>query len=314
MTILPKMNKRLLTFFALLAISAVCFAGMPSKVVGVWATNDTVFDGEFLQTGFAIYLREDGSAIILGGERTSKNCSQDECHKVSGGRFLATFDDRKQDIHLSGRDMTGATISGRAFVYEDKAQTLTGVTTSFSDKVLYRKFASAPPIAFQAYTEAIAKLEHDIPTGFATYVVHAANMEPTLKRKQIVLADLKIYGDALPTRGDIVAFRSVKHDNNVFIERVVALPGDRLEIREGNLFINNQQFVETYVLPANRQTPYSKKFEPIVLQEGSIFVLGDNRDRSMDSRLLGPISIKDVVGKAFMVKPSEHEGEFVPIR
>jgi len=83
-----------------------------------------------------------------------------------------------------------------------------------------------------------------------------------------------------------------------FIKRVIGLPGDVVEGMDGNVFVNGERLEEPYLKhPDELISP----FGPVQVPEGSLFVMGDNRRASQDSRFFGPIPIDDVVGKAFII-------------
>lgn len=84
-----------------------------------------------------------------------------------------------------------------------------------------------------------------------------------------------------------------------FVKRLIGLPGDTVEIREGEVFINGQALEEPYLDPAH--TRRKPNMEPVTLGEDEYFVLGDNRDNSNDSRRIGPIGRKALVGRVRLV-------------
>ncbi len=104
-------------------------------------------------------------------------------------------------------------------------------------------------------------------------------------------------------RGDIVSFLFPKDTSKYYIKRIVGLPGETLEIREGKVFINNVELDETYVLgPYNTTKP---TFPPKVIETDQYYVLGDNRDNSSDSRYWGTVSKELINGKFLMTYATE---------
>ena len=105
-------------------------------------------------------------------------------------------------------------------------------------------------------------------------------------------------------RGDIVAFVSPNLGNIPFVKRLVGLPGDIIEISDKQLFVNDEASVDQYAhfvdLNVNAVGPRDN-FGPVVVPEGKFFVLGDNRDRSYDSRFWGFANVADVKGKATFI-------------
>lgn len=163
-----------------------------------------------------------------------------------------------------------------------------------------------------------------------TFVVQAfyipsASMEPTLNIGDRVLVEKVTYLIGGPARGDVVVFERdfggapVPEDDRSFlteigdafrglfgfptggaqdfIKRVIAVEGDDVEGRDGRLFVNGEEVTEQY-LPQGMET---SSFGPVKVPEGSIFVMGDNRENSDDSRSFGPVPVDRVVGHAFVL-------------
>lgn len=137
--------------------------------------------------------------------------------------------------------------------------------------------------------------------------VHGQSMEPTLHSDQRLVVEKLSYNSWLhlrsPQRGDVVVLR-LNGMEDLLIKRVIGLPGDQVEIRGGQVFINHQMLDEPYVVfPANGD------YGPIDVPPLHLFVLGDNRNFSNDSRTFGPIPMKNVIGRAwFSYWPPETVG------
>ncbi len=125
--------------------------------------------------------------------------------------------------------------------------------------------------------------------------VWGLSMEPQIHSGQYVLINTFAYRLGRPHRGDIVAFR---HDANgrVFIKRVIGLPGDRVRIDRGTVSVNGTALAEPYVHGADRRS-----FAEIVVPPQAVFVLGDNRTNSEDSRVFGPVRDNTLLGHAIAV-------------
>lgn len=95
------------------------------------------------------------------------------------------------------------------------------------------------------------------------------------------------------SRSDVVVFRYEKQPGTLFIKRIIGLPSEKVEIRGGKVFINGQVLNETYY---NRETTGDAS---VTLGQDQYFVLGDNRNKSFDSRSFGPITKSSVEGKVF---------------
>ena len=103
-----------------------------------------------------------------------------------------------------------------------------------------------------------------------------------------------------PERGDIIVFNP-PDDDKPYIKRVVGLPGDVIEFSQGFVILNGQQLTEPYIQDGITRCPGGICDEPITIPEGHVFVLGDNRRNSEDSRYFGPITIGSIIGKATLV-------------
>lgn len=127
--------------------------------------------------------------------------------------------------------------------------------------------------------------------------VVGSSMEPTYHNGNIVLVDKVFYKRSQPQYNDIVIIKyhvSAKEDQ--IIKRVVGLGGDRIEMKNNQLYRNGELLEEDYIQEAmvgNEDFAYD-------IPEGKIFVMGDNRNRSVDSRLIGYVDFEDeVVGRVF---------------
>ncbi len=124
--------------------------------------------------------------------------------------------------------------------------------------------------------------------------VSGPSMEPHIVSGEYVLIDTLAYRfGGTPHRGDVVAF---EHDGavpEVFIKRVIGLPGDRVRITRGTVYIDGTPLAEPYVRYADRRS-----FPEVTVPPGNVFVLGDNRANSEDSRFFGPVPDRDLMGRA----------------
>lgn len=117
-------------------------------------------------------------------------------------------------------------------------------------------------------------------------------MLPALKDGDRIMIDRRV--EKLE-RGDIVIYYRSKERSVSYIHRIVGLPGETVEIREGEVFINGNPIKETHVEPQNNQS--ARSMMAITLPQDSYFVLGDNRDNSADSRVWGPLKKDLIYGK-----------------
>ncbi|WP_400163367.1 signal peptidase I [Brevibacillus sp. TJ4] len=139
----------------------------------------------------------------------------------------------------------------------------------------------------------------------APYVVQGRSMETTLHDGERVIVNKAIYYLDDPQPGDIVIIHPDASGEN-WIKRVVAVAGDTVEAKNDQLYVNGQPLQEDY-LNENRLKSeaagvvLTADFGPVTVEEGSVFVMGDNRNNSMDSRVIGPVQLDHVVGRAEFV-------------
>lgn len=136
--------------------------------------------------------------------------------------------------------------------------------------------------------------------------VENISMEPTLQPGYLLIVNKLAYKLGEPQHGDIVVFHYMGDKNEDYIKRVIGLPGDEVKIENGTVYVNGIALNEPYIaaFPA-----YSGTW---VVPEGSLFVLGDNRNNSSDSHQWGFVDMDDVVGKAvFIYYPFDVIGSLV---
>ncbi len=169
-----------------------------------------------------------------------------------------------------------------------------------------------------------------------TFVVQAfkipsGSMEPTLLIGDHLLVNKFIYGIHVPftdirflslkrpKRGDVIVFEFPGDRSKDFIKRVIAVEGDTVEIRDKKVYVNGKPVNDTHAFYAdNRILPKGidprDNFGPVKVPKDSYFVMGDNRDKSYDSRYWGFVQTKDLVGKALIIywswDPEDHSVRF----
>ncbi|MBQ7501735.1 signal peptidase I [bacterium] len=130
-----------------------------------------------------------------------------------------------------------------------------------------------------------------------SFYIPSQSMVPTLLVKDYLLVDRFSYNFAKPSRGEVIVFRPPENvSKNFFIKRVVAVEHDIVEVSEGSLYINGLKVDDPH-----KKEPIESDFPAYRVPEGCIFVMGDNRNNSDDSRYWGPLPLENVVGKAFVI-------------
>lgn len=137
---------------------------------------------------------------------------------------------------------------------------------------------------------------------FQPFMVDGPSMEPNFHDKEYLLIDKLSYNFQEPKRGDVIIFRPPNNPKVHYIKRIIGLPGEKIVIENGEIAIYNSKRPERSVLfedylPENEKT--SGKVSEI-LGPNNYFVLGDNRNLSIDSREFGVLSKKNIDGRAFL--------------
>lgn len=147
------------------------------------------------------------------------------------------------------------------------------------------------------------------------FKIPSGSMLPTLQIGDHLLVNKFVYGVKLPVTGavlipwktpvrdDVVVFRFPKDRSIDYIKRVVGVAGDSVEIKNKQVYVNGEAIINPHAYfegtPPN--DPRRDNMGPIKVPVGTIFVMGDNRDNSYDSRFWGFVDLKDVLGKAFIL-------------
>jgi signal peptidase I len=132
-----------------------------------------------------------------------------------------------------------------------------------------------------------------------TFSVPSASMEPTLRLGEIFIADVTHFDANAPARGDVVVYRLPNDPGTIYVKRIVALPGDRVAFRAGRVFINGVAAREPYAKFGDPASPINT-FAEFAVPASTVFVAGDNRDNSTDSRVTthGPVPFDNLIGRA----------------
>ena len=153
------------------------------------------------------------------------------------------------------------------------------------------------------------------------FKVDGDSMLPNLVNEQMLLVNTNAYrsvsvngGDYYPfdppERGDVIVFDPPTNADKPYIKRIIGLPGEEVTFSDGHVFIDGQVLEEDYIKDRTRCGATDKC--DVVVPDGSIFVLGDNRKNSLDSRRFGPVPIQNVVGKAWLSYWPPADFGFVP--
>lgn len=129
---------------------------------------------------------------------------------------------------------------------------------------------------------------------FEVVVVDKTSMIPTLQKNDRLIVNRLVYRVSEASRGEIIILRNPEDQQELYVKRLIGLPGDTIEIKDGALYINGSLVEEPYLTE-----PMVGEYETTV-PEGTYFVMGDNRRYSKDSRDIGCIPVDNIIGRAEM--------------
>jgi signal peptidase I len=123
--------------------------------------------------------------------------------------------------------------------------------------------------------------------------VQGDSMAPALQGGQLLFLNRLAYWFEPLEQGDIIVFRLPEDPNTFLVKRVIALPGDRVSIKQGAVSVNDQYLKEPYVAERG-----ATSVPPVTIEDGTVFVLGDHRMVSNDSRVWGLLPVDSIIGRA----------------
>ena len=134
------------------------------------------------------------------------------------------------------------------------------------------------------------------------FIVEGDSMTPNFHDGEYLIVDEISYRFRAPQRGEVVILHPPQAEKTYYIKRVIGLPGETLELRDGRIYIYNDEFPDGRVLSEvnyltkNQITEMAK----VTLKADEYYVFGDNRDNSLDSRRIGPIPLQNIKGRAIL--------------
>ncbi len=132
-----------------------------------------------------------------------------------------------------------------------------------------------------------------------SYTVVMSSMEPNFQQGECIMVNKVCYRSSAPQRGQVIIFDPPFDSPYPYIKRVIGLPGETVEIEDGQVFINEIPIDEPYIFPEPPQN--NKDYGPEVLSDDEYFVLGDNRNNSNDSRTGWTVPRDNIIGKAWFI-------------
>ena len=131
--------------------------------------------------------------------------------------------------------------------------------------------------------------------------VKGASMDPTFGTGDYIFTSKITYKMRPYHRGDVVVFKSPSNPDIEYIKRIIGVPGDVVMIKDNEVYVNGRQLNEPYIAAKTNlwEGGFSKNGEGTKIADGMLFVMGDNRPRSSDSREFGPVTEESVIGQVF---------------
>jgi signal peptidase I len=141
--------------------------------------------------------------------------------------------------------------------------------------------------------------------GVTIFRAPSRGMEPTIPENSTFLVSAWAYLGAEPRPGDVVVFKYPLNPTVAYVKRIIAVGGSTIEISDGVVFVDGRPLSEEYVPPSENASEYARKMRRLRVPPKSYFVMGDNRDNSVDSRAWGFLPGRNIIGKVgtILVKP-----------
>lgn len=140
---------------------------------------------------------------------------------------------------------------------------------------------------------------------FKPFIVDGPSMQPNFFTGERLIVSEWIYYFRAPERGEVIVFHANAEKD--YIKRVIGLPGERVSISDGIVYINGEPLDEPYIEEAIKEykdatgANYNYDFPETVVPNGEVFVMGDNRVDSTDSRIIGSIAYSEIIGRADII-------------
>lgn len=132
---------------------------------------------------------------------------------------------------------------------------------------------------------------------FQFFVIPSGSMEPTLTEGDMIAANKIIYRFSEPKRADIIVFKYPLNPDRDFVKRLIGLPGEKVQIKNSTLYINGKVVAQPFLPKGLKYQDYG----PITVPKDKYFMMGDNRNNSLDSRVWGEMPKENIIGKASVI-------------
>lgn len=131
--------------------------------------------------------------------------------------------------------------------------------------------------------------------------VSGSSMFPNFKDGDYIITDKLTYKFTEPKRGDVIVFKNPRDESQDFIKRIIGLPGDKVKVENGRVFVNGKILDEPYLKGVETESrQFMKEGDEITVLPGNYLTFGDNRPHSSDSREWGYLPKNEIIGKVFL--------------
>jgi signal peptidase I len=144
------------------------------------------------------------------------------------------------------------------------------------------------------------------------FIVSGDSMDPTFATGQYLIVDELAYHFEAPERGDVIIFRYPKDPSQFFIKRIIGLPGETVQIKDGDVFITKTDGQTIKLSEPYVTNPGNGPDQTTTLTANQYFVMGDNRPESSDSRIWGPVPAQNIIGRADLRLLPVQKAGFLP--
>ena len=133
-----------------------------------------------------------------------------------------------------------------------------------------------------------------------TFVVYGPSMEPSFQEMQRLLVNKVVYNFHEPERGDVIIFHPPNSIQDSYIKRVIGLPGESVEIKDGKVYLHRQDGTMFELQEPYINEPSTRNYRGTIIPDNEYFVLGDNRNNTNDSRNGWTVPVDSIIGKAWL--------------
>ncbi len=149
---------------------------------------------------------------------------------------------------------------------------------------------------------------------FQPHKIKGDSMQPNYPDGEFLLTDKITYRFNQPQRGDVIVFKAPINEEDDYIKRIIGLPGEKISIDNGKVYINGKLLKEEYLSPTLYTSGglFLPNGKEVVVPENHFFVMGDNRNYSSDSRAWGFVPRENIIGKAWLVYWPPQKAGIVP--